>query len=61
LANYQGKIWTNQAHDLHSNVVAYQGDSPVDYVVEPAILPGAAPALAQLRNRIRKNELANFD
>jgi hypothetical protein len=37
---------------LHSNVNAYQGDSPADYLVEPSdYVSPEAPALAQIRNR----------
>ena len=39
---------------MHSNVVAYQGDSPADYVVEPL-------ELVQANNRIRGDwDLANY-
>ena len=56
LGNYGGDIWNQQEHHKHTNEVAYQGDAPTDYAVEPL----SPPALAQLRNRIRGDELANY-
>lgn len=60
LSNLKQDIWSQQAHDLHSSVVDYQGDSDPNYVVEPYAEADLHNPKSLVQMRKKKADLSNL-